>query len=400
MSATLAHAARQESQTTSSALSIAGLVGIYFAFRTCITFLFFQAGPQTGAIVSIVLNLLLLAPVAFYAFGSARITLRHAARVWPFRFVLLFLLLTLLSLAWTEAQSRPVAFAYWSGLPADVALVFLTLRTQTATQATDSLFKGFVCGVLLLAIVAWSTPAMADLRIGNDDFLSPNVIGFECAFGALFCQYLAPQGVRWTWAGIALAITLLRSLSKTSIIVFILAEAYYLMRNRNISRTGKIALVCGGLILLLLFSGLLTTYWETYSDAGTQAETLTGRTGIWIASAALATEEPWLGHGFHSFHSVVPVFSEYHAWHAHNELLQQFFAYGVVGVALVIALYTSLLLQTRRLTKNPMALLTRALLLLVVVRGLVDTERFDLSLPLWAITAISLALAKKPETCA
>jgi hypothetical protein len=32
-------------------------------------------------------------------------------------------------------------------------------------------------------------------------------------------------------------------------------------------------------------------------------------------------------------------------------------------------------------------------LLFIVVRGIADTENFDLSLPLWAITLISLTLA-------
>ncbi|MGA7706330.1 MAG: hypothetical protein WCD77_00975, partial [Acidobacteriaceae bacterium] len=39
-----------------------------------------------------------------------------------------------------------------------------------------------------------------------------------------------------------------------------------------------------------------------------------------------------------------------------------------------------------------------AFLLFVLVRGIADTERFDLSLPLWAIVMISLLVEHAPVT--
>ena len=382
--------------TTSSTFSMPGLLGAYFGLRACITFLFFQADPQAGTQLALALNLFLLLPVAFYAAGPASITLRQAWSVLPFRLVLFFLALTLTSLAWSQAQSIPVAFAYWAALAADVLLTFLVLQAQPVQQAVDSLLKGFVAGVCLLALIAWLSPTMPDLRIGSDDFLSPNVIGFECALSLFFCQYLAPRGARWSWLGAALALTLLRSLSKTSILVFIAAEAFYLTRTTTLTRRTKLALTLAACLVLLLFSGLFVAYYNVYTNAGSQVETLTGRTLIWFTAFTLALEQPWLGHGFHSFHSVVPAFGPYQAWHAHNELLHQFFCYGLPGVVLVVALYVSLIRQVRATRHAPLNLITQAILLLVLVRGLVDTERFDLSLPLWIITALSLSLATSP----
>jgi O-antigen ligase len=378
----------------SSVFSMAGLVGVYFGCRVCLTFLFFQNDPQVGAVVSFILNLLFLVPVVFYAAGPGSTSFRDALHVWPFRFVLAFLGLSLASLFWSETQSISVALGYWMAMAADVVLVLLLLHAAPAGRALHSLMKGYVAGVCVLALVAWASPAMADLRLGDNEFLNPNAIGLECAFGVLFCQHLAVNGARWKWLGVALALTLVRSLSKTSIIAFVLVECFYLSRSKTILRGTKIAIAFAGLLVVAIFWGLFAAYYAVYTNASTQAETLTGRIGIWLTTFGMALDAPWLGHGLHSFRAIVPAFGAFEAWHAHNELLQQFFTYGIVGVALVIALYGSLFVQARRLDADPLGLLARALLLLVAIRGLTDTERFDLSFPLWAITAISISLAQ------
>jgi O-antigen ligase len=386
-----------ERKRISSALSLPGLVGGYFALRFCVTFLFFQSDPRTGAVVSVGLNLFLLLPVAAYAAGPATMPLLECVKIGPIRWVLVFLSLAAISLFWSETPSTAVALGYWAALGADVAFVLLLIRVDGAEYAAESLLKGFVCGACLLCVIAWLAPSMPDLRLGDDDFLTPNLIGFECAFGAILCQYLSTQGARWKWLGIFLAITLVRSISKTSIAAFLIVEAFYLLRTRTIQRGTKLAMVAAAAFVAVLFSGLYLSYYSFYTNASTQAETLSGRTGIWLVTLQLAFEKPWLGHGFHSYRSVIPAFGAFEPWHAHNELLQQFFTYGVVGVLLVVILYGSLLRQCRRLAPAPLALTCQSLLLLVAIRGLADTERFDLSFPLWAITAFSLALSRRAE---
>jgi hypothetical protein len=376
------------------------MVGGYFALRVCITFLFFQADPPTGAIVSVALNLLLLLPVAAYAAGPAAMPLTQAIKVGPVRWVLGFLLLAAMSLLWSATPSIPVALGYWAAMVSDVALVLLLVRTDGARYAAESLLKGFVCGACLLCVIAWLSPSMQDLRLGDDEFLTPNLIGFECAFATLLCQSFAAEQARWKGFGIFLAITLVRSISKTSIAAFLIVEAFYLLRSRTMRRGTKVAMVAGAAVVAALFSGLYLSYYNVYTNAGTQAETLTGRTGIWLVTLQLALQKPWLGHGFHSYRSVIPAFGAFEPWHAHNELLQQFFTYGIVGVVLVATLYLSLLRECRRHKADPLALTCQCLLLLVAIRGLADTERFDLSFPLWAITAFSIALARKPERTA
>ena len=46
------------------------------------------------------------------------------------------------------------------------------------------------------------------------------------------------------------------------------------------------------------------------------------------------------------------------------------------------------------MSSSPHKTLFLGLLLFIIVRGFGDTERFDLSFPLWAIALISLTLAR------
>jgi exopolysaccharide production protein ExoQ len=97
---------------------------------------------------------------------------------------------------------------------------------------------------------------------------------------------------------------------------------------------------------------------------------------------------------------VVPPFGgdQFEARHAHNELLQQFYAYGAVGVCMFVGVYGSLWRQLRRLAAGPRKTFFFALLLFVLIRGLGDTEVFDLSLPLWYIVLISMLTSDEGAT--
>ncbi len=379
-----------------------GIVGFYFGFRLCISYLFFQSDPQTGAVVSAALNLLLFAIVAFHSLGPAPVTLSSTLRVPCFRWVVIFLGFSLASLLWSATVSVVAALAYWCGMAADVAMVVLLLRTGPVDKTSAALMKGYVWGACFIALVAWLSPTMQDLRPGDNDFFSPNAIGFTCAFGVFLAQYLNRSAGHWKIPTIFLSITLLRSLSKTTIIAFLVSETLLLIRDTSISRKGKMALTIASILVIAAFWGLIEAYYGIYINAGNQAETLTGRLGIWAFVLERSLEQPWIGHGFHSFRNVIPPFGTFEAWHAHNELLQQFYAYGVAGVFLLTSLYASFYRQLRRLASTPLKALLVSLLVFILVRGLGDTERFDLSFPLWAVALISLTLAmsKSPREVA
>ena len=372
------------------------IVGFYFASRLCFTYFFFQSDPQTGAAVSCALNLFLLAVVGFHSLGPAPNTIASTLRVPCFRWVVAFLAVSFCSLAWSATVSVPVAFVYWCGMAADVAMVVLLLRTGPMESMSSALMKGYVCGACFIACVTWLSPTMQDLRPGNDDFFSPNAIGFTCAFGVFFAQFLNRSTRNWKIPAAFLAITLLRSLSKTTIVAFVAGETLLLVRDASISRRTKVMLAFASTLVIATFWGLIEAYYEIYTTAGNQAETLTGRLGIWAVVLQRSLEQPWIGHGFHSFRNVIPPFGTFEAWHAHNEVLQQFYAYGIVGIFLLIALYVSFYRQLRRVSSQHKTLFL-GLLLFIVVRGLGDTERFDLSFPLWSIALISLMLSR-PES--
>jgi exopolysaccharide production protein ExoQ len=196
----------------------------------------------------------------------------------------------------------------------------------------------------------------------------------------------------WNAAAVLLAVTLLRSLSKTSIVAFLLAESFLLVRDRSMSRRTKVWLILGSIITVIAFSSLLTSYFDIYTT-GTSPETLTGRLEIWAVFLEEALRQPWIGHGFHSAWNVIPPFGEFEARHAHNELLQQFYAYGIAGVCMLVGLYGSFYRQIRTLPVGAFRTFLSAFLLFILVRGLTDTEAFDLSLPMWAIVMFSLLMA-------
>ena len=313
-----------------------------------------------------------------------------------FRSVLAFLGVGLCSLDWSVTASVPVAFAYWSELAGQAAMMVLLLRVGDRVRIAESVIHGYVAGALVIGIIMWLSPTMRDLRPGNDEFFSPNAIGFTCALAVFLLQYLARKHGQWgvgsRAAALFLAIALLRSLSKTTLIAFAAGQVYLLLRDRAISLQSKVMLTTASLGAISAFWPLIARYAAIYENAGNQAETLTGRLGIWALVLERSLERPWLGHGFHSFRNVIPPFGSFEAWHAHNELLQQFYAYGIVGIVLLIGAYGSLLRYTHQVATAEVRPLMTSLLIFVAVRGLADTENFDLSLPLWLIALLSLTL--------
>ena len=192
-----------------------------------------------------------------------------------------------------------------------------------------------------------------------------------------------------------LAVSLLRRLSKTTSIGFLLSQSVLLIFSATIRRRTKIFIVSAAVLVLAAFSWLIAAYYQLYTNSSNQAETLTGRIGIWAFILDRALERPWFGHGFDAVWKVIPPFGvdQFEAWHAHNELLQQFYAYGVAGVVMLVGLYGSFFAQARRIRRPEYKVLFLALIVFIVIRGLGDTERFDLSFPLWSMALLSLMFA-------
>jgi O-antigen ligase len=373
-------------------LVLCNIAGFLLAFKVCLTFLFFRSNPQAGAGATAALTLgwLMLVVGCTIIDPPARQD-EHVSAV-ALRWIAGYLGLAAISLTWTTTNSVNVAAVYWAATAADVVAIWLLLRYRSVEQNAIRIMNGFILGAAFVAIIAWSAPAMEDLRLGHEDFLHPNLIGFQFAIAALFSAYLAQRKKAWTWVAAAFAVTMIRTLSKGTIVGFLFAGLYYLVRGLKISRKARIYVGVASAAVLASFWGLLEAYLDAYT-AGTNLETLTGRTYIWTQALDMAMEKPWFGHGFDSFRWVFPPFEDFQPWHAHNELIQQLFAYGLVGILIVIGVYWIFYSQVRISQNVGLKSLATALLILVLVRGIVDTDRFELCFPLWLMTMLSIALA-------
>lgn len=373
------------------------VIGFYFAIRllaVVISVRLFDADPQLGIGTSLVLNYFFLVVAAFVSFGPGTRGYSWFCSIASFRWASMFMLFSGCSLLWTKSASLPAAIAFWVAMASDFIMVVFLLRIGCIEETVETLMNGYVWGSCAVAFIAWLLPSQSDLRLGDEDYLGPNQIGYACALAFFFAQYLMRSGVKGLrLPATFLAVTLLRSLSKTTIIAFFIAQGFLFFRDKSLSAKAKLYIGCATAAVLGAFWSLLSAYYDVYTHAGNQSETLTGRIGIWAYILNEAVQQPWIGHGFHSVWKVIPPFGPFEARHAHNELLQQFYAYGAIGVAIFVCLYSSVFREVRKMPTGPLKILLTATLLFVVVRGTADTEVFDLSLPLWAIVLIGSSIA-------
>jgi hypothetical protein len=377
---------------------VAFVVGFFFSFRLIVVLLSVRLlgmEPSAGSMLSLALDLLLFVVVCFDLVGTTQRPFASLLRLPVFKWVLFFLALSICSLAWSDTVSLLNSLAYWSGLFADFLVMTLLLRSGTATQLSHSLLEGFIWSSCCLALIAWVMPLQSDLRLGDEQFFNTNEIGNLCAVAIFFAQYLMRRANgKWGLVILFLGITLLRSLSKTTLVAFLVSEGFLVIQDGSISRKTKALLTISAILLIFVFWGLFAAYYDIYTTTGNQAETLTGRTAIWLYVLNGMFDHPWnlwIGHGFDSWWKVVPPFGgdQFEARHAENEVLQQFYAYGILGIVTLVGLYGSLFRQLRKLPRSPTRLLFLSLLLFIVVRGLAEADAFDFLFPIWSVILVS-----------
>ncbi len=385
-------AAAWEARTISWAAFAAGF---FFSFRAAMAMIsarWLGLGSEAGVSASFAIEALLLLGAGFEAIGAAQRPLRWITRQAPVRWVFFFLAFSCSSLLWSATVSRAASFSYWCAMGCDVAIVVLLLRARGVDEAARSLLRGFIVSTCVLACMAWMMPAAEDLRLGDADYFNTNQIGNLCAMAVLMAQFLgARRDGNWKLPIFFLTVTLLRSLSKATIIAFIVAEGILLFCDRSMARRAKASIALAAVLLVAAYWGLMLAYFDDYTTTGNQAESLTGRTAIWAYTLDASLERPWMGNGMDAMWKVFPPFGrdKFEARHAENELLQQFFAYGAAGVVMLAGLYGSLWRRILKLPRRPDRAVLGAILLFVIIRGLAEAEPFDLLLPLWMITLLS-----------
>jgi exopolysaccharide production protein ExoQ len=350
--------------------------------ETATNYLFFQADPRVGTIVNLGAScaMLYLTILVAVAFGYSK-----EKHVWsgPAQWILVYAVLTGVSLCWTQSSSLVNASGYWVAFIASLATIAVLIRSDRADNVALAALQGYVWASVILALIGWTAAGTYELRMGQQEYLHPNAIGNQVALAALFSIFLArryPAALRWNWITTGLVFSLLRTLSKASIISFLVAAGFYFVRYSKLSARSQLKIAVVGAVLILASWGFIARYADVYTE-GTNVETLTGRTVIWAVSWEIAAERPWLGHGFYSYRSVVPNFGEFKAWHAHNDFLQQFFSYGVAGLMLSLAVYGSFYRQLRRAPRSPRLGLASAVLIYGLLHGLTDASHIELMLP-------------------
>lgn len=383
---------------------LAFLAGFLFSSRTAYVLVsarWLNIGTESGVVAGFVIALFLALAVTLSAFGANAHRVGWIFALRPFRWVLLYLAFSGCSLLWSASTSATSSGIYWCGLAGDVCIVALLVRTGDVGVVVHSILKGFIAGTCLLAVIAWMMPVALDLRLGDIDFFNTNQIGNLCALAWLMCSLLGSRSDSvWPIVPWLLAITLIRSLSKSTLLAFVACLLYRLIRDSSVSLKKKWLLGVVAFVLTLSFWGLLSAYYDVYTTEGNQAETLTGRTAIWAWTLDAGLSKPWFGNGFDAMWKVAPPFGGelFEARHAENELLQQFFAYGVCGVALLVGIYGSLYRRIRALPRSSERSALTVFLIFVVVRGLTEAEPFDLLLPLWLVTSLSILATRGRES--
>jgi exopolysaccharide production protein ExoQ len=405
---------------TRSVAAIGRLTGAAFALRIVVPLFcarVLHLEPSIGAAIGLSLTPLVLLLLCLHSVGAVSNGeddgLRRELRQRPVvPWVAAYLIFAGISLSWTIAVSPVSSGVYWIALVLDAATILLLLRLYRPEDVAESVLHGYLTGACAIAALAWIMPAQTDLRLGDPDFLNTNQIANVCAFGIFFAQYLARKGLLRSWIPtLALSMTLLRTLSKTTLLAFVLSQGLLLFRDPAIpAKTRKRILLCVATVLFAA-SGLLASYYQLYTNAGNQAETLTGRTAIWAWAFDKVPDSPWMGHGFDSMWKIMPPFGSdrFEARHAENELLQQLYAYGIVGSILFVGVYVSLFRSIRRCPDISVRPLLTVFFIFIVVRGIAEEEPFDLLIPIWLLLLLgslpacsegtSTVLLEEPATC-
>jgi O-antigen ligase len=391
---------RGEATQTASLLACAA--GFFFSARLIFVLVsakWLNIGTEPGVAAAFGLGFVLLLLASLQACGEGPERFGWVWKIGSMRWVAVYLAFSCCSLLWTGAASRGASFLYWCALAFDVITVLALVRGHDAETAARSLMKGFVWGSCTLIAIAWMMPLADDLRLGDLGYFNTNQIGNLCALAVFLCNLLAArERGRWRLPALLLTVTLIRSLSKSTLVAFAAAQAYRLLRDSGMTRAKKITLLLGVAVALGAFWGLFDAYYGVYTSAGNQAETLTGRTAIWAWAMQAALGSPLIGNGIDAMWKIMPPFGSdlFEARHAENELLQQFFAYGVIGVVMLVGIYGSLWRRFRSVKNESAQATLKALLIFVWIRGLAEAEPFDLLLPLWLITTLALLVERYP----
>ena len=312
-----------------------------------------------------------------------------------------------LSLLWTVAESARSAIGYVALAAIELAIVYALVRVGEPSAVMRWSLYGLIASAIILFLVPLLIGERTEImRLGSDAFLHPNTLGRQLVPAALATLYLiaapwtrgAPRA--WWLAALVVLITgILLTLSKTSAIAFLVSSAVFVLY-WNTGRVHKIGLFAALALCIGALSGNLIEHFHYYlslSEEGGGLSTLTGRTIIWNETWSAIRQAPLFGHGVIAYRDVGPEFGPFRMVHAHNELLQTWFAYGVVGVAILVAAYGAMIKASLRAARRAETRVDRvfglALVVAAIVFGLTEAGMVTTVLPLTLMFLIAVHMS-------
>lgn len=373
-------------------------VSFWFWFLSSlkITFvaLLFRSNPAAGTLFNFIISLFFLLFVFFEWLGKHRV-LEFSPAV---KLIYAYLAWAGLSLLWTRAESTATAAFYWVGVVLDVAVVWFMLHSSNRRRVIEGGLRGIVFGGVILGGLLFFFETGADGRAG-DEIIHVNSIGNQIGLASIaslfFISGFHERGdslKKWYGVIIFLLLCLIYSLSKTSIVAVGVAIVIYTVMGKGV-KGSSIALLSCGALLLVIFWPTIEVYLDAYmlpNSGGSlsTAETLTGRTLLWEEVWLMIGQAPIVGYGFFSFRDVGPDIFSVMQTQAHNELLQQWFSLGIVGVVLALAVYCMAALHWWGIRRDPVGLETcyaivgLTLLVYSIARGITEASVVSLVFPL------------------
>ncbi len=269
-----------------------------------------------------------------------------------------------LSSLWSQAPGLTFRRATALGLTCLFG-VYLARRFSLRDQLE---LLAWCCGAALVASVLFQLfglGAAVDQQEGwFGVYVQKNALGRMMALSALVFLLLVRVDRKHRvlhWLGVLLSFALiLLSNSRTALVVFLfLLLLFRLCRLLRKSYGRAIAA-----LVIATLAGTAAVYWaainlDTVTEATGRNVTLTGRLSIWILSAVMALQKPWLGYGYDAFWlpGIGPSRRIWSAvgWtvpHAHNGLLEIWLELGLVGVGLFVLGYAVYVARAIRLLRE------------------------------------------------
>ena len=136
------------------------------------------------------------------------------------------------------------------------------------------------------------------------------------------------------------------------------ATLFYLTKKKVVSAvTLLIGLTCLG-VALYIFTPL-GSYFDTYAQEG-GADTLSGRTDLWVAALPLVRQHAVLGHGYLASRFAAPQLDwklgvRWEADHMHNAFLDVLYNNGLIGLGLMLILHAIIIRNLLGVIRYPAA---------------------------------------------